>query len=94
MNDITSLFAEYGEVRKDADNWRLTPRVTGAFNGLPMTRGTIVATNGILALVDCGRGALFEGHFDFFVKEPRKRATSARTDKTSDIDNLVFELLL
>lgn len=101
---IHTLFAERNEYRKDVDKWRLTPRITGEFNGLPLTRGTLLATNGILALVDCGRPWLFEGHLDFFVADERERMKVVReltsTPKATDhketraINNLVNELML
>lgn len=66
---VTQLFARWGIFYKDGLNWRLTSRLTGEIQGLPGSRGVLVATNGVLCLIDTGANWLFEGHFRFFVPD-------------------------
>lgn len=97
--DPHAIFHTYGEIRPDAENWRLVDPRIGSVQGLPSVRGHILCTNGILALVDCGREYLFECHLDNFIAEPEERvsyaapkATSESRVKANKLDDLLNEL--
>ena len=97
--DQYAVFAAFGEIRLDAQNWRLVDARIGTVHGLPNVRGHILCTNGILALVDCGREYLFECHLDNFIVEPRERvshstpkATSESRNAANKLDDLLNEL--
>jgi hypothetical protein len=55
-------------IRKNPGDWRWTNRISGEINGLPMSRGVLVATNGILCLIEQGE-TYFEGHLQWFVAD-------------------------
>lgn len=83
---VTQLFTRHEVIYHDSLNWRLTPRIVGEINGLPGSRGVLVATNGVLCLIEQELGErLFEGHLDFFLPDieapactPLKRKESAK----------------
>lgn len=76
-------------------DWRLTDYDLGEINGLPLSRGRVVATNGIMCYIQQEHG-LYCGHFTAWIpdrKEPvirqggRNRVSSGKETKI----NVVFE---
>ena len=76
-------------------DWRLTDYDLGEINGLPNSRGRVVATNGIMCYIQQEHG-LYLGHFTAWIpdhKEPvirqggRARVSGGREKKI----NIVFE---
>lgn len=63
-----NLFTKHRLIYKDAVNWRLTKRIPGAVNGLPASLGILVATNGILCLIETGND-IYEGHLQWFIAQ-------------------------
>lgn len=60
--------------RPPGTGWRMHREETiGQINGLPETRGALVATNGVLCFIRQAKGH-FLGHLDFFVPDPRERS--------------------
>jgi hypothetical protein len=59
--------------------WRLTEPRTGEINGLPESRGTVVATNGILCYILQGNNHLYLGHFEWFITDNREPSESIKT---------------
>lgn len=51
------------------EEWRLTTPLMGEINGLPGSRGWLVATNGILCYVQQLTGTFFLGHLAFFLTD-------------------------
>ena len=81
-------------IPRDGD-WRLTDYDLGEINGLPRSRGRVVATNGIMCYIQQETG-LYLGHFTAWIpdhKEPvirqggRARVGSGEVKKI----NIVFE---
>lgn len=66
-SSIHVLFARLRLFYKDAHAWRLTHRIPGEIQGLPTTAGILVATNGVLCLIERQGQDHFEGHLDWFV---------------------------
>lgn len=65
-------------IYKDALFWRLViPPICGEVNALPLSRGWLLATNGILCLIETLDGKLYEGHIQHF-----------ESDSELDKDNL------
>ena len=54
---------------KFALGWRLVDRAQGEINGLPNSRGTLIATDGMTCLIIGEDGGLYFGHYDFFVED-------------------------
>jgi hypothetical protein len=54
--------------KDDKYPWRLTERIVGEINGIPTSRGVLVATNGIECFIEQGE-KLFRGHLLWFVCE-------------------------
>lgn len=70
MNRYTSFshFARtHGITHPAKEEWRLTTCLKGELRGLPGTRGTLVATNGMLCYVELTNDMLFLGHIDNFI---------------------------
>lgn len=64
--ELIVLLARHGIRPSGAyEQWRTTPRLAGEINGLPASRGVLVATNGILCLIEQADG-LYEGHLQWF----------------------------
>lgn len=60
--------------------WRLCEPTKGQINGLPGSRGTLVATDGLTALIIGEDGSLYFGHYDWFVEDKEeKKATAKKT---------------
>jgi hypothetical protein len=53
----------------DAPNWRWLTTRQGEVNGLPGLRGHLIATNGVLAVLETWRGARYEVHIENFVED-------------------------
>lgn len=67
-HDVTIPFAQF-------DSWRMlqpTEQLVGEIQGLPESRGIVRATNGILCFIELSSGALFEGHYESFVPDPKE----------------------
>lgn len=73
--DQYHCFATHGLTFKDADKWRVIKEpVLGEINGLPASHGLLVATNGILCLIERADSTTFEGHLEWFVAHnPREQ---------------------
>ena len=52
-----------------AGGWRLTEPFYGEINGLPSSRGQLLATDGIICLIHTGGNSLFRGHIEFFIAD-------------------------
>lgn len=87
---IARLFERCRYFRRSKWGWRLTARLPGQVHGLPGSRGVLVATDGVVALIEQtgtdGKPTLFEGHLRFFVPDiqesERSEATgSSRADR-------------
>lgn len=75
----------YGVTFPQYEEWRPCPAKRGVVNGLPHLAGTLIATNGILALVHpfTAKRELILCHLQWFVedkpaKQERKGASSAK----------------
>ena len=51
------------------DTWHFTKRIVGQVHGIPTSRGVMVATNGILCLIEQGDGKEFLGHIGWFLAD-------------------------
>ena len=73
MNDeIIDIMRKHNITLPKAWNWLPCKRKLGAIIGLPSSRGHILATDGILCLIDRHDGAApYMGHFGWFKKEAR-----------------------
>jgi len=98
---IVALLAELRLYYKDAHRWRLTLRIPGEINALPQSAGVLVATNGILCLIDRGDREVFEGHLEWFVPDDmRARGELVKLKETAAekpslaVEDLVKELML
>lgn len=76
------FLVDYIPQRKDPGQWRFTKRIVGEINGLPQSRGVLVATNGILCRIERVALPPFEGHLDAFVSDS---ALMRQYDLTKDI---------
>ena len=74
-----TIFAPQPFVGKHDDTWRRTKRIVGQVNGIPGSRGVMVATNGILCQIEQSGPVPFIGHIAWFVPD----------DKTIDIEHAV-----
>ena len=54
--------------KDDKYPWRLTKRIVGEINGIPTSRGVLVATNGIECFIEQGKN-LFRGHLQWFLPD-------------------------
>ena len=63
--------------------WRATPRVLGQINGLPESRGVLVATDGVLCQIVREDGTTFEGHVQWFVATNQKEQSEVRSGGVS-----------
>jgi len=64
------LLTKHKLVYRDASNWRMTKRIPGQINGLPHSGGVLVATNGIVCLIEqTGGDTIYEGHMGWFVPD-------------------------
>jgi hypothetical protein len=55
----------------DALNWRTLDTRQGEVRGLHTLRGKLIATNGILAVLETWQGRRYEVHLENFVEDPR-----------------------
>ena len=78
-------------------DWRLmSPCLIGQINALPGSRGTAIATNGILVAI-IQNDALFIGHIDFFVADleqpieniSKAKLVTKRSRKQEDITEFI-----
>lgn len=88
MNPFTSVENMMATLRwpiKDAQEWRLFKGGPfGEINGIPTSRGQLVATNGILCVVTQNNSSqVFIGHIDFFCKDKKERQSNKGRGKTS-----------
>lgn len=60
--DVFAFFAANGLPCPRGD-WRLTEYELGEINGLPKSRGRVVATNGIMCYIQTAPDCLYFGHF-------------------------------
>ena len=86
LDPVVAIFAEASLVRRDLAEWRMvndTP--TGEINGIPASRGLLVATNGVECLIRQGADSWFLGHYDFFRRDrvagDKNSRESTRTQK-------------
>ena len=55
---------------KPREDWRLVAKpIVGEINGIPNIRGTTIATNGVLVVIESLAGALWIAHLAFFVAD-------------------------
>lgn len=83
--------------RKNPGDWRWTKRILGEINGLPMSRGVLVATNGIICLIEQGGDSHFEGHLQWFVPDESEDAGEVmrlRKDKAAKKEKSLVDDLL
>ena len=71
---FADLLTNFGFMVGEKHDWRMIlgkDRRRGEIQGLPASRGTLVATDGIRCLIVTGTGfqSLFEGHLDWFIPE-------------------------
>lgn len=57
-------------------DWRMTKQRTGEITGLVLSRGTLVATNGIDCFIGRGDGSIYFGHVGTFVPDRKKHESS------------------
>lgn len=62
---MAAFAAEYNLTGKVV-GWRLTDVLLGAIEGIPNSRGFLVATNGNLCYILRSDNSLFQGHMDWF----------------------------
>lgn len=81
-HDVHHLFTSYGIFKRRSADWRLVLEpLHGNIQGLENSYGLLLATNGILCLIQRNdHVTLFEGHLDYFV--PNR--PSQKTIKTSN----------
>ena len=65
---------------RKGEAWRLVPAEVGEINGVPNSRGMLVATNGILCIIYRSDKSLFIGHKEWWMDDEvvygEKRATN------------------
>jgi len=67
MSAILAELSALGVGRRDIETWRvLNPPPRGEIRGIPTYRGKMVATNGILCLIERPAEPAVLGHFDSF----------------------------
>tara|TARA_R110000787_G_scaffold8323_8_gene27805 strand:- start:894 stop:1202 length:309 start_codon:yes stop_codon:yes gene_type:complete len=99
LGQVLVVFQRLGRWYKEIDNWRCPPEpVRGEIHGLPGSDGMMVATNGILCLIERLNEPPFEGHLDFFVPyNPKDTAVIAElkpvTKKPKKAELLAAEYL-
>ena len=88
------LFLKHKEVRRDFHKWRLTNRIAGHIHALPETFGILVATNGVLCLIERpgDRVELFCGHLEFFVPQDKEDTSEVEEMKAPQIKSPAKEL--
>lgn len=90
---------------KEFSQWRMVPQTeqrAGQVNGFDNSRGTLRATNGILALIERFDGTIIEGHYEWFVADEAeqvrrvtavKRTISApKAKKKTELDLVLEEM--
>jgi hypothetical protein len=94
FNNIYDLFSHFGVCYKNAASWRLTEATPGQIEGLDSSHGILLATNGILCLIErahkntsADTPQLFQGHLDFFIPYKPKQ-----TEVRSKDSNVVYEV--
>lgn len=90
---VCEFFASNGMPLPKGD-WRLTDYDLGEINGLPRSRGRVVATNGIMCYIQQEHG-LYCGHFTAWIpdrKEPViRQGGRGMVSPTAKKINIVFE---
>lgn len=66
---LAAFLAAYSLPGKRYGDWRLSDYVLGHINGLPASRGRMVATNGIMCFIIREDRTLYEGHVQHWVHE-------------------------
>ncbi len=73
IESLYSLMRQHGVTIHNAHQWRPTLRTLGQIHELPTTRGWLIATDGILCLIDREDGSIpFLGHFQWFVADKQE----------------------
>jgi len=87
MSAILATLSSLGVGRRDAETWRvLNPAPRGEIRGIPTFRGRMVATNGILCLIERPAEPSVLGHFDSFIVDkdsPAPKPTALRSAKST-----------
>lgn len=97
FSSLAAFLAAYNLPGKRYGQWRLTDYVLGHVNGLPASRGRMVATNGIMCFIIREDRTLYEGHVQHWVHEnnveDRERSdTPLSQRKQSALEALMREL--
>lgn len=61
--------------------WRLASEQLGEIIGLPLSRGRLMATNGIDCLIETEIGTIYKGHVAFFIHDEVENEESTTTVK-------------
>ncbi len=99
--EIESFMRAYRITLPSHEDWRLTDLIEGEINGLPGSRGTLTATNGVLCYVIREGFPPFLGHLDFFVSDRGERfdfdsktsALRTRNKRESHLNSLIADLV-
>lgn len=62
-------FFKSNHLPSERGDWRLTDYVLGEINGLPKSRGRVVATNGLMCYIQIAPDVLYYGHFTAWVPD-------------------------
>ena len=83
------LLARFNHVQKDSPNWHTIDPVEGEITGIPILRGTLVASNGSLSLL-CRGGKLVLVHNTSFIEDKVQptRVAKPRTTRVVRTINL------
>jgi hypothetical protein len=68
-----------------AQGWRLTECLLGEINGIPGSRGLLVATDGMTCVVFRTEQSSFQGHMEWFV------ADNDQTEVEEEVNKAIFK---
>lgn len=69
-------------------DWRMMPpeaQTCGEIVGLPLSRGVIRATDGVMCLIETWQGELFEGHLEWWKADKQPATASKRAEKFTEL---------
>jgi len=72
--------------------WRLVDPSQGEVNALPNTRGTMIATDGVMCIIRTEDDRVLLGHFDWFnkdKKESEQSSTAKRKTKPQILEEFI-----